>query len=182
MSCGFPGDEPEDTYNTHYIGVSRLDKWNKNKFFRHVISRLGLSTAFLRYRYRNFHFTGGALGCFMKNVRRPDLNIITAEIVGWGSRTDVTKSFHAKTVLAATDPVALDYIAARDVLLPATPKGLHQYEGLMYTQLNDPDDKKGPFYRFLLEAAQEGAGELSEEYIRVVSHRFANNSPEKIFL
>ena len=79
MSCGFPGNSPEDTFNTHHIGVSKINKLKKNRLFMRVISRLGLSTAFLDYCYQHFHHTGGALGYFMQNVRMPDLNIITAE-------------------------------------------------------------------------------------------------------
>jgi len=72
--------------------------------------------------YANVHFCGeqyypyakaGAIAYFMKKIRMADLNIITAEWVGWGHRTDIKKATRLRTILASTDPIALDYYAAK---------------------------------------------------------------------
>ena len=164
MSCGFPGDAPEGTYNTHHIGVSRLKLLTKKR----VVWRVGRIDKFMQYCYRNFHHTGGALGYFMSHVRFPDLNIITAERVGWGSRVDLKKSFQAKMILASRDPVALDYMAAREVLLPSTPSEVMNKHGIKYQELNNPD--VGPHYKFLKETEKQGVGNLSPEKIRLITH------------
>ena len=167
MSCGFPGDAPADTYNTHHIGVSKFIRWKKNKLFMWLTSRLGLEGLFINFCYQDFHYTGGTLGHFMRHVRLPDLNVITADKVGWGSRIDLKRSFHAKSVLAGKDPVALDYIAARDVLLPATPPDSFNYFGHTYYELNNPDNMKGPFFRFLKETEKQGIGNLDQGKIKI---------------
>lgn len=82
MTCGFPGDEPEGTYNTHHIGVSRRIMWTRKRGawrFRALLESL------MDWCYRDAHHAGGVLGHFMRTVRMPDLNIIAAEWVGWGS-------------------------------------------------------------------------------------------------
>ena len=165
MSCGYPGDLPKDTFNTHFIGVSKLQELAKKRF----IWRIHNFKRVTQFCYRNFHHTGGALGHFMRHVRMPDLNIITAEWVGWGSRTDETKSFRPKAILTSRDPVALDYIAARDVLLPGTPTEEIDYYGLKYSYLNNPDVKESPFRVFLEETVSQGVGTLSSKNILLVS-------------
>lgn len=167
MTCGFPGDSYSETYNTHHIGVSRKKHW-----LYHGHWRLREYKGKIKYRiknlmYRDFHHTGGALGHFMRTVRRPDLNIIAAHMVGWGDRLDTTKAFYPKALLASTDPVALDYVAAKEVLLPGTPKGEYERSGISLRELNDPDDKDGPFYKFLLEANRQGIGSLDPDKIKV---------------
>lgn len=168
MTCGFPGDEPVGTYNTHYIGVNKKIEWRRWKF----IWRIARWQKFIDYCYRNFYYTGGALGYFMKEVRMPDLNIITAHWVGWGSRTDPHKSCQPKAILASRDPVALDYIATRHILYPCTPPDIPRPEGdKTYKELNDPDNENGPFRKFLCETQKQGIGNLKEEKIRVIYHR-----------
>ena len=169
MTCGWPGDRMADTYNVHHIGVSRLVRYCRPKWhwrlekYRHLLEE---------FSTRNFHHAGGALGCFMRTVKMPDLNIITAINVGWGSRTDSKKSFAAKAVVASTDPVALDYIAARDILLSGTPEeAVHKKSGIRYRELNDPEREDGPFRRFLQEAHRQGIGNIDKEMIRTVSHK-----------
>lgn len=164
MSCGFPGNSPKGTYNTHHIGVSRLKKLIR----RRLIWRVAQTNIFWRYFYRNFNHTGGALGYFMKHVRMPDLNIITAEWVGWGSRVEKEKSFKAKTILASRDPVALDYMAAREVLLPGTPDEGIDSQGYKFIFLNDPDVKEGPFRLFLEETQRQGIGNLANGKILLI--------------
>jgi hypothetical protein len=60
---------------------------------------------------------GEAVGAWMRNVRKPDCFITTAEYVGWGSRTG-TNCTQARTVGLADDPVSLDYYMAKHVMAP----------------------------------------------------------------
>lgn len=105
----------------------------------------------------------------MKNIRMLDLNIITAEWIGWGSRTDLNKRSRAKSVLASTDPVALDYYAGKYVLLPTSKK---YDESGGYSKLHDPDDKNGPFRKFLEECYRQGIGTLDETRMNISQNDF----------
>jgi uncharacterized protein (DUF362 family) len=67
---------------------------------------------------------GSAIGTFMKTIRKADLNITTAEWVGISSRTDPPVA-HTKAVIASTDPVALDYHAAKHILFPNSKLAIH---------------------------------------------------------
>ncbi len=84
---------------------------------------------------------GAAVGYFMKHVRKADLNIISAEWIGLASRTEAPAA-HTKTILAASDPVSLDYHAARYVLYPNSRIDCH-----------DPGNKQKPFYCDLKQCA-----------------------------
>lgn len=158
MTCGFQSPEPKDTYNVHFIGVNKTIIQNINRIPWRLRSLRNLA---LKIAYRNFAYAGGALGTFMKTVRMPDLNIITAEWVGWGSRTRSTKSSYPKTIIASRDPVALDYIAAKEILLKSTPQ-----EEKVYLKMNDPDN--GPCGKFLKFCNEEGIGNLDAKKIKVI--------------
>lgn len=159
MSCGFQAPLPEDTYNVHFIGVKKYIKY-ASKFNRKYLWKFKYH--FRAWAYKNFHYTGGALGKFMKDIRMPDLHIITAHWVGWGGRLDDQRNSYPKTLLAGYDPVALDYIAAKYVLLNETPKNETKLR-----DLNDPDNVSGPFYRFLKECHNQGVGNLLEAKMKV---------------
>ncbi|MFQ6609143.1 MAG: hypothetical protein ACE5EE_11550, partial [Fidelibacterota bacterium] len=107
-------------------------------------------------------YIGGVVGTFMKTVLMADLNIITAEWVGWGGRTDINKRAHARTVIVSRDPVALDYYSSKYVLLPATPK---TGELTHYAKWNNPDYANGPFRKFLEDCHKQGVGNLDERFI-----------------
>lgn len=158
MTCGFHASTPEDVYNVHFIGVEKYIRYVSKIPSRYLTK---LRTTLRLKAYENFHFTGGALGTFMRDIRLPDLNIITAHWVGWGSRWDVKKSSYPKAILAGVDPIALDYIAAKDILLKETPPN-----ETSYLRLNNPDNVVGPFYRFLRECHRQGIGNLDEKNIR----------------
>ncbi len=113
---------------------------------------------------------GGCLGFFMKNIRMADINIITAEWAGYGSRTDLKLREHTKTIIASTDPVALDYVAARDILLPATMKNDN---GKPFIKYNDPTPDKSPFKQFLLSCHENGIGNVSSNKIEKIEFSFA---------
>ncbi len=112
---------------------------------------------------------GGCLGFFMKNIRMADINIVTAEWVGYGSRTDLKLRERTKTILASTDPVALDYIAARDVLLPATKKNEN---GKQFVKYNDPVPTKSVFKQFLFSCHKVGIGNMAENKIKKIEFDF----------
>jgi len=107
---------------------------------------------------------GAAIGTFMKTIRKADLNITTAEWVGLSSRTD-PPVVQTKAILASTDPVALDYHAARYILFPNSNLAIH-----------NPDNKKGPLYPILAKCAESGGGFLDENKVEVKSYDFKRKS------
>ena len=104
----------------------------------------------------------GPLGHFLLNIRAADLNIVTAEWVGWGSRIDVSKAARMKTILAGTDPVALDYYGAKHLVYPLSKNRMH-----------DPDNQASTIAKFLLLAQHSwGRGALEEANIKLHEHDF----------
>jgi hypothetical protein len=154
MSCGYPAPQPENTFNTHHVGASALFRFlAPNKNWLKKIP--GFHSVYLHPSVFQFHFTGGVLGSFMQKIRKADLNIITAINVGWGSRTDTSKSFAANTILASIDPVALDYYATEKLLVPAS-KQSDAPQSII--DLNNPRNEAGPLNRFLEECRRETGG------------------------
>jgi len=134
LSCGYWGKKPEGYFNVHECG---------EKYFPHA--------------------KAGPLGHFMRTIRRADLNIVTAEWVGWGHRTDVRKASRMKSIIASTDPIALDYIGAKLLVLPlSNNKALH-----------DPDNPRSPINKFL-KLAQEtaGAGNMADDAITIRKYNY----------
>lgn len=135
LSCGAWGVKPEKYFNVHQCGEQH-------------------------YQYAK----AGPLGCFMKTIRKADLNIVTAEWVGWGHRTDVKRAKQMKTILASKDPVALDYWGAKYLVLPLSndPK------------LHDPDNLKSPIRKFLKLTRQSlGEGIMDEKRMFVKKYNFS---------
>jgi len=166
MSCGWPAPNPKGTYNPHHIGASPIFKFLSNKF---ILSRRKKIPGFNRVYYNpaifRFRYTGGVLGRFMAKVRKADINIITAINIGWGSRLKPSMAFKSNTLLASKDPVALDYWAAENLLLPATKKaGAPEY----YVKLNDPNNENGPFNAFIKETRRELGGTMDPSLIGLV--------------
>ncbi|MCR4399876.1 MAG: DUF362 domain-containing protein [Syntrophomonadaceae bacterium] len=102
----------------------------------------------------------GGMGTQMARTRVPDLNLLDAIWInphpGRGPWTDYDEARAACIVAASTDAVALDYWAARHILVPAA-------RGLGYRDVSrlDPDDvRPGSFGYWLRAAASElrGAG------------------------
>lgn len=160
MSCGYHGEQPKGFFNFHYVGLSDLN----TKYPEAELIKKKLGMGYID------HLHGGPVGYFMNHVRMADLNIITAEWVGYGSRTDPALSFRPRAVLASKDPVALDYYATKYILLPGTPpKAMTRY-GESYSAINNPDNKKGALRRYLVECYNEGIGNIHEDRIKV--HKF----------
>jgi len=110
---------------------------------------------------------GKEIGTFMKTIRRADLNITTAEWVGLSSRTN-TPVAQTKTILASTDPVALDYHAAKYLLFPNSNLAIH-----------NPDLKKGPLHPILVKCAESSGGMLDESNVEVKSYDFKKKAFQK---
>jgi len=136
LSCGFWGLKPEGYFNVHACG---------ERFFPYA--------------------KAGPLGYFMKNIRRADLNIVTAEWVGWGSRIDIKRATRMRTILASKDPIALDYYGAKHLLYPLSKKKWH-----------DPDNSESSTRKFLqLALKTSGEGTLDERLMKINHFDFKNN-------
>ena len=164
MTCGFHNPTPAGTFNVHFVGVKKYIRYAERlhwrlSFLKKIIKK--------KASMKEFHYAGGALGHFIKNIREPDLNIITAEWVGWGDRIDTSRSSRPKAILASRDPVALDYIAAAEILYPSTP-----LEEKIYRKLNNPFIKEGPFYKFLNECQRQGVGNIEKDKIRITKFHY----------
>lgn len=168
MTCGFQGPEPEGYFNTHYIGMKPSHAtWRWARKHGGPVGKL-VRRLLPEEKAIDFQHTGGALGHWVKTVRRPDLHVVTAHWVGFGSRTRREYSAWPLAMLASDDPVTLDAVAAREVLMPATKWGGER--GAPFLELNDPDRPEGPFRLFLEEARKKIGGRLDrgeEELVRL---------------
>lgn len=164
MSCGYPAPNPENSFNTHHIGASFLFRL-LTKHSKQLQSLPFYWDTYFSPSVFRFRFTGGVLGKFMTTIRKPDLNIVTAINIGWGSRTNTKMAYKANTVLASVDPVALDYIAGSQVLLKATQTVSAPQD---YIELNDPSNEDKPFYSFLQECRREMGGTMNPDLIKVI--------------
>jgi hypothetical protein len=124
------------------------------------------------YNFHSFPFNGDArgpaagmlgaeIGHFLKTVRRPALNITTAEWCGLVSRVDLPAA-RTHAVAASTDPVALDLHTAKYLLFTNSGISLH-----------DPNAPDSPAAADLAACARTGGccGDLSR--IRTVSFDLA---------
>ncbi|RJP92380.1 MAG: DUF362 domain-containing protein [Desulfobacteraceae bacterium] len=132
-------------------------------------------------KYHNFHsfpfnkwsagpepgMIGAEIGIFMNSIRKANFNITTAEWIGLVSRTE-TPVARTRAVMACTDPVALDYHAAKYILFPNSKIPVH-----------DPDNKNGPLYQYLKKCAEYGGGILNEEDVEIQSFDFKDNHLQK---
>jgi len=99
----------------------------------------------------------------MKTIRKAVLNIVTAEWVGWGSRTDITKATRLRTILASTDPIALDYYGAKYLVYPLSKN----------KEYHDPDDPKSPIRKFLdLALKTLGEGTIDEKNMKIHGYNY----------
>ncbi len=103
---------------------------------------------------------GAEIGVLLNTIRKADLNITTAEWIGLASRTEPPVA-RTKTVLASTDPVALDFHATKYLLYPNSNITLH-----------NPDDKKNPLHQYLAKCGEKGGGIFNEKQVAVKSYDF----------
>ena len=111
---------------------------------------------------------GAEVGMFMQKIRKADLNIATAEWVGLVSRTD-TPVAHIRAVLASTDPVALDYHAAKYLLFPNS-----------HCKHHDPDLTDGPLAQYLSKCSEVTGDILNESRVRLTSYDFNRNEMQQV--
>ncbi|MGA2531543.1 MAG: hypothetical protein ABSG19_00760 [Candidatus Aminicenantales bacterium] len=128
--------------------------------------------------YHNFHsfafnwskkgpvpgMLGAEVGYFLKTVRRPYLNITTAEFCGLIDRTNLPVA-HTKAIAASTDPVALDFHMARYVLYPNSHVSVH-----------DSEAPKSPTRQSLDQCARTGGYCIDEKYVEIKSFDFSTHS------
>jgi len=164
LTCGYHGQEPAGYYNFHYIAVD----WPSISVLREAMKSF-ITSKFAK-RQKTIRKVagfvgpqngaiGGAVGHFIKTIRKADFNIITAEYTGHEGRRKTP--IHTKTVLASTDPVALDYYAGKYVLYPL---------GGKRAEYNNPDNIRGTFRKYLELCCAEGVGTLNEA--EMVVHKF----------
>jgi len=151
----------------NYLGVSDLsggpDPGNNGK---------------LTGKYYNFHsfpfnkwspgpepgMLGAEIGIFLNTIRKADLNITSAEWIGLTSRTEPPIA-HTKTILACTDPVALDYHATKYLLYPNSGVSIH-----------NPDDEKRPLHQYLVKCAEKSGGVFDEKHVEIRSYDFSKKA------
>lgn len=183
MTCGYQGITPKGYYNTHFIGSENVAFRQGTRvmfsFYRRNITSLGRLSKYLVETFGNFNFqyTGGALGYWMANVKKPSLNIITAEWIGWGGRSDPTKSSRAKTILASTNPVTLDYCAIKHVLYEATKAAGEK--AIYYLKYNNPEYL--PLKYFLLECQKYMGGALDDQSYSLHTVDLASSKNKSVF-
>jgi Domain of unknown function (DUF362) len=129
--------------------------------------------------YQSIHYFGdpharwrmaGPLAHFAKTVRAPDLYLSVAEWValtprpGWDEeREDIrmaeASAFHTNTIVAGTDPVAVDAWCVRNLLLP------HATVSRPLLDLDDPNARVSKFLRYYRQVY--GSGTLDGGLVEV---------------
>ena len=110
---------------------------------------------------------GAEIGYFLKMVRRPFLNITTAEYCGLIDRTELPVA-RTRVVAASVDPVALDFHMAKYVLYPNSRIPLH-----------DPEDPKSPTRQSLEQCALYGDYCFDEKYVDLEAFDFAKKTIQR---
>jgi len=132
--------------NYHNFHSFPFDKWSKGP----VPGMLGLE-----------------IGVFLKTVRKPDLNLTTAEWVGLSTRTEPPVA-NVRTVCACTDPVALDYHTSKYILYPNSQIRLH-----------NPDNTNGPLFHDLQKCSEQSGCTFDEQYVDIQSFDFSTSRMQK---
>lgn len=160
-------------HHSHYVGVTGAVK----NYFG-VVDISGGGWGKLADKYNNFHSyaynewdfgpvpgtMGAEVAMFMNTIRKADLNIIAAEWVGLASRTEPPVT-HTRAVLISSDPVALDYHAAKYLLYANSSIPIH-----------NPDNEESPFHHYLIKCAENGGGVFDETKVVVKSFNINTNS------
>ena len=100
---------------------------------------------------------GAEIGMFFNTIRKPDLNITTAEWIGLASRTELPV-VKTRAVLASRDPVALDYHSAKYLVYPNS-----------HIPKHNPDNTKGPLHIELQKCAQTANLVFDESLVEIIS-------------
>lgn len=164
LSCGYHGIKPSGYYNFHYIAVDWPTSGLVRDGMKHFITsqfaeKQKTINKIAKYVGPQNGAMGSAVGFFMRTIRKADLNIIAAEYAGHEGRHNIPA--HIKTVLASTDPVALDYYAGKYVLVPLGGKRV---------MFNNPDNRRGTFRKTLDGCHDQGIGTLDEK--EMILHKY----------
>jgi len=154
----------------NYLGINDLSGGSDPLSDGHLIGKY--------YNFHSFPFNkwspgpipgmiGAEIGTFMNSIRKADLNITSAEWIGLCSRID-TPVAHTRTIIASTDPVALDYHASKYILFPNSKLPIH-----------NPDNKHHPAYQYLKKCAENNGGIFDEQFVKVESFDFNTKSFQK---
>lgn len=160
-------------HHSHYVGVTGAVK----NYFG-VVDISGGGWGKLAAKYNNFHSfaynewdfgpvpgtMGTEVALFMNTIRKADLNIIAAEWVGLASRTEPPVA-HTRAVLISSDPVALDYHAAKYLLFANSSISIH-----------NPDNEQSPLNHYLVKCSENGGGVFDEKLVAVKSFDLKTNS------
>jgi len=160
-------------HHSHYVGATGAVK----NYFG-VVDISGGGWGKLADKYNNFHsfaynewdfgpvpgIMGAEVAMFMNTIRKADLNIIAAEWVGLASRTEPPVA-HTRSVLVSSDPVALDYHAAKYLLYANSSIPIH-----------NPDNEQSPLRHYLIKCAENGGGVFDETQVAVKSYDLKTNS------
>jgi hypothetical protein len=123
-------------------------------------------------RYNNFHsfafnkwspgpqpgMLGAEVSVFLDTIRKPDLNVVTAEWIGLADRIEPPVA-RTRAVMVSTDPVALDYHSAKYLLYPNSGIRFH-----------DPERPDSPTYQYIKACADHGGGIFDESKVGLVSY------------
>lgn len=101
---------------------------------------------------------GLEVGHFLSTIRKPYFNMVTADLVGMYSRTDLPVA-QTRTLLFSKDPVALDYHSCKYILYPNS-----------YMPLHNPDNGNGPLHQYLKACSENGGGIFNEEDVAIKSY------------
>jgi hypothetical protein len=129
--------------------------------------------------YQSVHYFGypsatwrmaGPLAHFATHVRAPEVYITVAEWVAAFPRSgrdpltdfrlDAAAAFHANTVVVGTDPVAVDWWCAKNILMPIEGARKELYN------VDNPNSRVSRFLRYYREA--HGSGTMDPRLIQVV--------------
>jgi hypothetical protein len=106
---------------------------------------------------------GAEIGYFLKTVRKPFLNITSAEYCGLIDRTRLPVA-HTRVVAASTDPVTLDFHMAKYVLHPNS-----------HIPVHNPEHTKSPLHQYLAVCAIRGDYCFDESQVGIHSFDFSRN-------
>ena len=100
---------------------------------------------------------GLEIGMFLNTIRKPALNLTTAEWIGLSTRTEPPIA-HTRAVCVCSDPVALDYHTSKYLLYPNS-----------HLQIHNPDNTNSPLYHDLQKCSEQSGCIFDEQYVDIQS-------------
>ena len=155
-------DEATGAYNTDKLKVINMPVLKSHGIY-HVTgaikSYMGVAASRLTGQRPHNSVGNGGMGTLMANTRMPVLNIIDMIWVGAGKGPGSTYDSAApvRAIAASTDPAALDYWAAKNILLPELSETMRSKA--------DPDSKESRSFGHWL---QLSSAEIEKKGLRAV--------------